>query len=167
MTAAEGTRKLGHRSKFSAERMAQICEALQLGATRQMACEYAGLHLQTLRDWIADAEEYGETSPYRDVPDMLAQNEAIGNITRLRAIKDAQRFDWRAAAWMLERAPSTKAHYAAIRTGASLSNGDGKFSIEALQTLLLEVQEIEALDEENNLDTVQDEDASMAVMGEH
>lgn len=66
--------------------------ATRLGVQKLTACKYAGIHIDTLYDWIATRPEF--RAEYE-----LAEAESV--IFRVESIQAAE--SWQAAAWLLER----------------------------------------------------------------
>lgn len=79
-----------------------MLKALATGNHYEPACAYAGISYQTFRNWLQRGEattrgEYFEF--FESVQRAIAQAE-IASVTKIKA---AEKEDWRAAAWMLER----------------------------------------------------------------
>ena len=93
----------GHPSLYTEERIERILEALRMGATYTLACNYAGVSYRRFREWMVDAEEV-EGSQYAGLPEMVAEAEGIAAVGWLAKIeKAATEGVWQAAAWKLER----------------------------------------------------------------
>lgn len=98
------------------ELIKRLCEAKALGAKDKIACEAAGIHPNTLRNWINLATEEQErraegVAPNTNNDDYLAFLEmytkasAKSGVDALRALNDASnKGDVKAAMWLLERA---------------------------------------------------------------
>lgn len=96
-------RTVGPKLKLTPERTARIVEAIENGATKQIACQVAGIGMTAFYDWIKRAEETGE-EPF--VSFRLAVLEAEGRcgVELLESVKAASKAgDWKAGAWLLER----------------------------------------------------------------
>lgn len=81
----------------------RFCEAVRLGATYEIACQYAGIHMSTYRRWMIRGDQEAE-GIYRAFHDSVRQAEAAGAIANLATIEKAAHSGvWQAAAWKLER----------------------------------------------------------------
>lgn len=82
-------------SKFTPDRVERILTALRAGNTRMAAAAYAGVHRDTLADWMARHSAFSA-----DVQKAEADAEVrhVANIA-----KAAQDGNWTASAWWLER----------------------------------------------------------------
>lgn len=88
---------MGARSKYTPERVKRILEAIRQGATYELAAAYGGIHYDTFNEWRQDPEK-GEFSEAIK----LAEGEAA--MKWLKKIDAAaNRGEWQAAAWKLER----------------------------------------------------------------
>jgi transposase len=91
-------------SKLTDAVIPKLAEAIRLGATYEIACKYAGVTYQTLRNWIIDGETAREGSAARNLRDKLEEAEGRGAVQWLAVIeKAAKEGTWQAAAWKLER----------------------------------------------------------------
>lgn len=124
-------KRTGRPSLFTPERVEKILAALQLGAYRQTAAQYAGISDSTLQDWLllsrtaladgedgtramVNREEY-EKDPEGVVPILepvtrfaqlfgaVEDAEASAEVRSLGQIQEAAQSAWQAAAWILER----------------------------------------------------------------
>jgi len=96
----------GRRTKYTPETVDKLTQAIRLGATYQLACDYAGISHETFAQWRNTKPEFSETIK-------LAEGEGavkhLANIDRAaNGIKDADGHwvelpDWKASAWKLER----------------------------------------------------------------
>ena len=94
---------MARKSKFSDAVTARILEALRLGATYEIAAEYAGISRSTLYNWMEKGKEQAR-GQYRTFLDSIKGAEARGAIANLAMIESAAKAgDWKAAAWRLER----------------------------------------------------------------
>ena len=85
----------GRKTKYTPETVDKIVQALKLGATRRLACAYAGIDQSTFENYIAK---------YSDFSDAVKNAEGSGAIQWLAKIeKAASEGTWQAAAWKLER----------------------------------------------------------------
>ena len=94
---------MARKTKFNTALTSRIIEALRLGATYEIAAEYAGISRSTLYNWIDKGKEQSR-GQYRTFLDNIKQAEAKGAIANLAMIETAAKSgDWKAAAWRLER----------------------------------------------------------------
>lgn len=85
----------GRKTKYTAEAVKKITDAIRVGATYELAASYAGISEDTFARW---------RERYADFADKLREAEGEGAIGWLAKIeKSANDGDWRAAAWKLER----------------------------------------------------------------
>lgn len=84
----------GRKSKRTPTMQDKLSHALRLGASRRLACQYAGISEDTFARYLVDA----------DFADMVNKAEGSGAIQWLNKIeKAANDGNWQAAAWKLER----------------------------------------------------------------
>ena len=82
-------------SKYTAERVKRITDALTAGNTRKASAQYAGIGENTLGDWLRR---------YRDFRDAVLRAEAAAEVAHVACIAQAGRKgDWRASLAWLER----------------------------------------------------------------
>jgi len=94
---------MARKSKFGDAVTDRIIEALRLGATYELAAEYAGISRSTLYNWMEKGKEQTR-GQYRTFLDSIKGAEARGAIANLAMIETAAKAgDWKAAAWRLER----------------------------------------------------------------
>ena len=94
---------MARKSKFGDAVTDRIIEALRLGATYELAAEYAGISRSTLYNWMEKGKEQTR-GQYRTFLDSIKAAEARGAIANLAMIETAAKAgDWKAAAWRLER----------------------------------------------------------------
>ena len=94
---------MARKSKFNDAITARIIEALRLGATYEIAAEYAGISRSTLYNWMEKGKDQ-KSGQYRTFLDSIKGAEARGAIANLAMIESAAKSgDWKAAAWRLER----------------------------------------------------------------
>jgi transposase len=85
----------GRKTKYSDEVVARIVQAIELGATYELAAGYAGISFETLRVWRESKPAFSAA---------LKDAEGRGAIGWLAKIeKAANEGTWQAAAWKLER----------------------------------------------------------------
>lgn len=97
---------MARKSKYTPDVVDKLTQAIRLGATYQLACDYAGISHETFAQWRNTKPEFSETIK-------LAEGEGavkhLANIDRAaNGIKDADGHwvelpDWKASAWKLER----------------------------------------------------------------
>ncbi len=95
-------RRPGRPSKLTPQTMALILAAIKCGASNKIACAAADICPETLYAWKRRGEEE-PGSEYSDFLQQLTRARQEGRIRRLAMIQKAAKFDWRAAAWLLER----------------------------------------------------------------
>lgn len=93
-------------SKFTPETTAKLCQAIELGATYELACKYAGISYQIFNEWM-NGRSYpqGTTRTQKlEFVERISDAEGKGAIKWLAKIeKAASDGTWQAAAWKLER----------------------------------------------------------------
>lgn len=88
-------RSTGRKTKYTAEVREKFREALSIGASRDVACKYAGINISTFYQWMATKEDFSE---------LVKSAESHGVVTWLQVVEDAaKQGQWQAAAWKLER----------------------------------------------------------------
>jgi hypothetical protein len=102
-------------SKFNETTKAKIIEALEYGATYELASNYAGITYQSFRNWIKRGEAEmarletprtkprEDESPYVEFVERVRQSEGKAAVKWLLKIEQAAKRNWQAAAWKLER----------------------------------------------------------------
>jgi transposase len=82
-------------TKYTPDVVQRITEAIRLGATYELACQYAGINYMTFNRWMDSKSEFCEA---------VKAAEGKGAIQWLAVIeKAAKEGTWQAAAWKLER----------------------------------------------------------------
>jgi hypothetical protein len=90
-------------SKLNPEISAMICKALEGGATRPDAAEFAHVCSQTFYGWIAKGEKQ-KSGPFREFLDNVKHSEAKCRVMMANVIaRAANDGDWRAAEAYLKR----------------------------------------------------------------
>jgi transposase len=85
----------GRPTKYTPETVKKIVDAIRVGATFRLACDYAGITEETFSQW---RKKYSEFS------DAIKEAEGAGAVGWLAKIeKAANDGSWQAAAWKLER----------------------------------------------------------------
>jgi hypothetical protein len=93
---------VGRPLKLTPEVQAEIVRALQVGATRDHAAQYAGISVDCFYKWMQQGEKGKE--PYLQFFDAVKKAEGRAVVGWLAQIEDAARTgSWQAAAWKLER----------------------------------------------------------------
>jgi alpha-galactosidase/6-phospho-beta-glucosidase family protein len=93
---------MGRKSKLTPEVQAEIVRALQVGATREHAWQYAGISHECFYNWLRQGE--AGKQPYSDFYEAIKKAEARAVVGWLAQIEEAARTgSWQAAAWKLER----------------------------------------------------------------
>ena len=91
------------RSLLTPHRRKVICEAIAMGCPWDQAARAAGVSPRTLSAWRTKGYA-SEKGPHRALVDALETAEAEGMRRNLAVIDEAaQKGDWKAAAWRLER----------------------------------------------------------------
>lgn len=105
----------GRPTKFTPERTDKLIQAIKAGHWRNVACKYAGIAPQTLRNWIAIAQGPDAPDEYVEFLAALEKAEADAEVFDLALIRKAATGEkdedgeytvkpqWQAAAWRLER----------------------------------------------------------------
>lgn len=85
----------GRPSKYTPEVAKKVTDAIRLGATYELACNYAGISEDSFARWRAK---------YAEFADAVKEAEGAGAVGWLGRIEQAaQKGQWQAAAWKLER----------------------------------------------------------------
>ena len=104
------------RSKLNEEVQKRIIQAIQMGATYEIAAEHAGICRKTLYSWIEKGKTASRGSKHYTFLHDFRKAEARAALTSLTTIqKEIQNGDWKAAAWFLDRR-------AGFRRDATISN---------------------------------------------
>ncbi len=86
---------MGRRSKYTPETSTKILNAIRMGATYELAANYAGITYETFRNWQAEKPAFFS---------LVKEAEGVGAIGWLAKIEQAASDgSWQAAAWKLER----------------------------------------------------------------
>lgn len=89
-------------AKLTPEVRESIVQAIEAGATYDLACKFAGISYQTFRNWIIAAEE-GKNGAIGEFYAAVNDAEGRAALKWLQTIDRHSDVDWRAAAWKLER----------------------------------------------------------------
>ena len=85
----------GRRSKYTPETVEKLTQAIRLGATYKLACDYAGISEDTFARW---REQHAD---FADIIQKAEGTAAVGWLAKIEAA--ASDGNWPAAAWKLER----------------------------------------------------------------
>lgn len=86
---------MARKSKYTPEVVQRLTLAIGLGATYELACNYAGIAYDTFRTWMNTKPAFSDT---------IKQAEGQGVTKWLAKIEQAASDgNWQAAAWKLER----------------------------------------------------------------
>tara|TARA_Y100000310_G_C20491618_1_gene719532 strand:+ start:268 stop:939 length:672 start_codon:yes stop_codon:yes gene_type:complete len=95
--------KKGRPTKFKEPIKNKIIDAIGVGSTYTMACNYAGISRNTLHQWMTRGENQTR-GVYRTFYDDIKKAEAKGAVANLAVINnEAKRGNWKCSAWLLER----------------------------------------------------------------
>jgi len=94
--------KRGRPTKFTPAIRARLIEAISIGSTYKIACQYSGISRDTLHRWMVKGEQQ-KTGVYRTFYDDIKRAEAKGAVSMLAIINNEARKNWKCAAWLLER----------------------------------------------------------------
>ena len=90
-------------TKFTLETRQRIVQAIELGATYELAAAYGGISYDSLRDWLKRGEK-SKDGDYLQFFEDVKRAEGKAAVTWLAKIeKAASEGNWQAAAWKLER----------------------------------------------------------------
>jgi transposase len=90
-------------TKLTPDTHKRIVQAIQLGATYELAAQYGGVAYNTFNEWMK-AGEANKTGAFREFYDAVKEAEGKGAIGWLAKIEAAANDgSWQAAAWKLER----------------------------------------------------------------
>ena len=91
-------------SLFDEQKMDLICKAVEVGATRKIAAEAAGISVATLYAWLAKGRNTNDPNDvFFKFLERIKKANSICALRDLSIITRASETDWRAAAWRLER----------------------------------------------------------------
>lgn len=85
---------MGRPTKYAPEVVAKIMQAIDMGATQELAAGYGGISTDTFHQW---------RDRYPDFAAKLRESEGRAAVKWLAKIEAAATDDWKAAAWKLER----------------------------------------------------------------
>lgn len=84
----------GRKTKLTPETTDKLVQAIRMGATYQLACNYAGIHVSTFQDWMNTKPEFSAA---------ITQAEGDAAIKWLAMIEKHASDQPQWAAWKLER----------------------------------------------------------------
>jgi len=90
------------RSKLTPEAQARIVQAIEVGATYELAAQFGGIVYNTFNEWMKRGEA-ANAGKFHDFYEAIKAAEAKAVIKWLALIDRAAADTWQAAAWKLER----------------------------------------------------------------
>lgn len=91
-------------TKLTAAVTKDVCKAVAMGMTFELAAQYAGISKTTFFRWMRQGEEADEDDPFRHFWHSVKSAESKGALNALATInRAATDGSWQAAAWLLER----------------------------------------------------------------
>ena len=94
--------KYGRKTKLTKATTEKMCEAIRLGCTYKLSCQYAGIDTSTFYLWMQAGRE-GKDKSKVEFFNSIKKAEADCAFRTLVKINEASKDDWRAGAWLLER----------------------------------------------------------------
>lgn len=94
--------KYGRKTKLTKATTEKMCEAITLGCTYKLSCQYAGIDTSTFYLWMQAGRE-GKDKSKVEFFNSIKKAEADCAFRTLVKINEASKDDWRAGAWLLER----------------------------------------------------------------
>src|SRR5436190_24348915 len=95
-------RRTGRIPKLDRRVAKKIVDALKSGSTMKVAAGAAKVGRSTLLAWLAKGRKQ-KRGVYKDFLDAVRASEPEAELSSIKAIRKAEKTDWRSAAWMLER----------------------------------------------------------------
>lgn len=90
-------------TKLTSDTIERLNQAIRLGATYALACQYAGIDYTTFRGWMVQGER-AKSGPFFEFFQAIKSAEGAGAVRWLTTIeRAAEEGVWQAAAWKLER----------------------------------------------------------------
>ncbi|CAB4199230.1 hypothetical protein UFOVP1336_21 [uncultured Caudovirales phage] len=116
MTENENSLEIGRPSKKTEQRVEALLQSLRAGASRQRAAALAGIHRDTLYEWMKQDPAFS---------DAIEKAEAFAEFRFLARVATAAENErsWQAAAWILERRFPNEWRR---REGVEISGAEGK-----------------------------------------
>jgi len=93
--------KSGRPPKISKKIINDVCLAVKGGNYMETAAALAGIHKDTLYDWLKKADERGGL--YKEFSDSIKKALAESEVRDVLIIGEAAKTQWQASAWRLER----------------------------------------------------------------
>ena len=93
----------GRPTRFTPQLQDAICQVIKVGATHKMAAAFAEVDIDTFQRWMR------QKTAFRNAVRKAEADCDTALVGRIRAA--AQSGDWKAAAWLMERAPRTRAEW--------------------------------------------------------
>jgi transposase len=116
----------------------KLCQALQVGATYELAAMFAGISVSTFQRWRMQAATAKDGTPLAALRDRMTETEgraAIGWLAKIEMA--ASEGNWQAAAWKLERRyPEQYGREAVRKVALTTPDGESPAVFPALQILL-------------------------------
>lgn len=89
-------------NEITAEMLQLASEAMRLGMTNDLACQYIGISRSTFYRYLSRGKNEKGTL-YRKFWDVISRGRAQCAAMQLARIQKAAQDDWRASAWIMER----------------------------------------------------------------
>lgn len=89
-------------TKLTDDTQKRIIQAIELGATYELASQFGGIAYNTFNEWMK-AGERAESGAKRDFYEAVKQAEGKAAVKWLLQIEKASAENWQSAAWKLER----------------------------------------------------------------
>lgn len=86
---------MARKTKYTPETVGKLTQAIQMGATYDLACKYAGISHETFAEWRNTKPEFLEAVKEAE------GRAVVGWLAKIE--KAANDGNWQAAAWKLER----------------------------------------------------------------
>ncbi len=93
----------GRKTKLTVAVHQQICSYIATGAYKEHAAAAAGVPARTLHEWLSRGSGPDADEPYISFADDVRKAEGKDVVTTTAVITKAEKKDWKAAAWKLER----------------------------------------------------------------
>lgn len=92
----------GRKPKLTPEVQEAVVQTISIGATYEVAANFAKLSRETVRRWVKRGDADGE-GPYHAFAVAVREAEGKAAAQCLALIRGAAKANWQAAAWLLER----------------------------------------------------------------
>ena len=135
---------MGRPSKFTKARRDHILQAIEYGATYDLACDLAGIDRNTLYHWLRKAKSPGAPANYKTFLNELKQARAKCAMHDLKTIhQETLQGNWKCAAWRLERRFDYRRDSQVQTIEEAISvEADKKISLEPIDILKRQAQEL-------------------------